>query len=210
MKIHDISLTVTNEMVVWPSDPKVKLERVNKIEEGKNANVSHLDMGVHTGTHVDAPFHFLPGEKTVETLQLDILIGQALVVEIPDSAAAITAVEVEQAAIPAGTVRVLFKTRNSTFWRETEPVFHTDFVGVSADGAEALVARGIRLVGLDYLSIAPYKKSRPTHEVLLKAAMVVVEGLDLGGIAPGTYTLVCLPVKLGGSDGAPARAVLME
>ncbi len=208
MKYYDISLTIQNGMVVWPGDPPVKLERVSKIEDGANANVSKLELSVHTGTHLDAPYHFIHGAKTLDTLPLEVLIGPVQVVQLADSVDLITAAVVEQAGIAPGVVRVLFKTRNSAYWLKKEQVFEKDFVGVSEDGAHLLVQRGIRLVGIDYLSIAPFKQSRPTHEVLLKAEMVVLEGANLNGIEPGMYTLICLPPKLGGCDGSPARAVL--
>jgi arylformamidase len=210
MKIYDISLTIQNGMVVWPGDPQVKLERIFKIEEGANANVSKLELSVHTGTHLDAPHHFLNGAKRIDELALDILIGPVQVVRLADEVDLITAEVVEQAGIAPGVIRVIFKTRNSAYWLKTEQVFEKGFVGVSTDGAEALVKRGIRFVGIDYLSIAPYKKSRPTHEVLLKAEMIILEGVNLNGIEPGMYGLICLPPKLGGSDGSPARAVLTK
>lgn len=210
MNLYDISLTIHNGMVVWPGDPQVILERVSKIEEGQNANVSRLEMSVHTGTHLDAPHHFIHGARTIETLPLDVLIGPAQVVQIPDNVGVITAREVADAGIGSGVTRLLFKTRNSAFWLKKNQVFEANFVGVTQDGAEELVRRGIRLVGIDYLSIAPFKASRPTHEVLLRSAMIILEGLDLNGVPAGMYTLVCLPPKLGGSDGAPARAVLLD
>jgi arylformamidase len=210
MKIYDISLTIQNGMVVWPGDPQVSLERISKIEDGANANVSRLEMSVHTGTHMDAPRHFIQGAKTIDTLPLELLIGPVQVVELADSVDLITAAVIDQAGIAPDTVRVLFKTRNSAYWLKKEQVFEPCFVAVSAEGAEALVRRGIRLVGIDYLSIAPYKNSRPTHQILLGSEMVILEGANLNGISPGMYTLICLPPKLGGSDGAPARAVLVD
>jgi arylformamidase len=208
--VYDISLTISAELPVWPGDPKVILERVNKIENGANSNVSRLELSVHTGTHVDAPFHFLPGESTVESLSIDILTGNALVIELPDACGVIDACVVTAAGIAPGTQRVLFKTRNSRYWAENVADFQTGFVGVLADGAEQLVKLGVRLVGIDYLSISPYKNSRPTHEALLKAGVVIVEGLDLSQVPAGEYLLVCLPLKLKDSDGAPARAVLIK
>ncbi len=208
MKYYDISLTIQNGMVVWPGDPAVKLERVSKIEEGANANVSKLELSVHTGTHLDAPHHFINGAKKLDALSLDVLIGPVQVVQLPDSVDLITAAVIDQAGIRPGVVRVLFKTRNSACWLKTEQVFEKDFVAVAVDGAKLLVQMGIRLVGIDYLSIAPYKQSRPTHEVLLGAEMIVLEGVNLNEIEPGMYTLICLPPKLGGCDGSPARAVL--
>lgn len=210
MKIYDLSLTIRNGIPVWPGDPKVKLERISKIEEGANSNVSHIGMSVHTATHVDAPIHFIQGAKTIEMLPLDVLVGRALVVELPLTVDEIGREEIEQAGIPAGTERLIIKTRNSSYWRENDQVFQRGFVGVNLEGAIALVGMGIRLVGIDYLSISPFKKSRPTHEVLLGAEIVIVEGLNLDGVSPGWYTLVCLPLKLGGSDGAPARVILLE
>ncbi|MEA4906416.1 MAG: cyclase family protein [Chloroflexi bacterium] len=209
-KIYDVTVTITPELPTWPGDPGVVLERVNKIEEGANANVSHLDIGVHTGTHVDAPVHFLPGEKGIESLDLEVLIGPALVVEIPEDAGQLTADVLAASGLDGDVKRVLFKTRNSRYWQEQSKEFHTDFIGITADGAEFLVKQGVKLVGIDYLSVAPYKKSRPTHEILLRAGVIALEGVDLSQVSPGTYQLYCLPLKLGGSDGAPARVVLLE
>jgi arylformamidase len=209
MTLYDITLTINPDMPVWPGDPAVILERVKKIEEGSNANVSRLDMGVHTGTHVDAPRHFIMGEKGVDELALDVLVGPAQVVELAQNVAEINEKVIRQAGIMPETRRILFKTRNSQYWAQQETIFQTDFVGINLDGARALVQMGIQLVGIDYLSIAPFKRSRPTHEVLLSAGIVVVEGMDLSKIKAGMYQLYCLPMKLGGSDGAPARAILI-
>ncbi len=208
MKIYDISLTITPELPVWPGDPKVVLERIYKIEEGANANVSRMDLGVHTGTHVDAPHHFVHGAKTIEQLDLEVLIGPVQVVALPDTVTTITAAVLEQAGLHPPCQRVLFKTRNSAYWTQPVQRFQTDFVGIDAGGARWLVEHGLRLVGIDYLSIAPFKKSRPTHEALLEAEMIVLEGVNLSAVPAGDYTLYCLPLKLGGSDGAPARAIL--
>lgn len=209
MKIYDVTLTISPQMVTWPGDPAVSLERVKKIEEGANANVSKLDLGVHTGTHVDAPFHFIPGAPTVEQLDLDILIGPVLLVELLDDVSEITAAVLATMAIPDGTTRILFKTRNSDYWARGEKDFQPGFVGVGVDGAEFLVRKGIRLMGIDYLSVAPYKHSRPTHEILLNARVVVIEGLDLSQVKSGLYMLYCLPLKLANTDGAPARVILV-
>jgi arylformamidase len=208
MEFFDISLTIKNGMVVWPGDPQVKLERVSKIEEGAQANVSHLEMSVHTGTHLDAPHHFVHGAKTIETLPLDVLIGPVQVVQLADDVDLITAGIIQNAGIAAGTTRVLFKTRNSAYWLKPVQTFEKDFVAVSSDGARALVSMGIGLVGIDYLSIAPFSDGVPTHQILLQNGMVVLEGVNLSGVPAGNYSLICLPQKLGGSDGAPARAIL--
>jgi len=208
MRIYDISLPISPELPTWPGDPAITLERVEKIEEGANANVSRLEMSAHSGTHVDAPFHFLSGGSTIEKLSLKILTGRVYVLHLPN-VNIITADDLKRAGIPPRTRRIIFKTRNSSYWAKKTPTFQTDFVGLSLDGAKYLVDRGVKLVGIDYLSISPYKQSRPIHEVLLNAGMVIVEGLDLSGVSQGRYTLYCLPIKLAGSDGAPARAMLV-
>jgi len=208
MRTYDITLTVSSDLPTWPGDPGVVLKRTNKIEEGANANVSRLDMGVHTGTHVDAPFHFLQDGICIDQIALKTLTGRAYVLHLPD-VELITAQVLEESSIPPRTRRVLFKTRNSEYWARGETEFQTDFVGLSADAAEYLVDRGVKLVGVDYLSVAPFKQSRPTHEILLEAGIVIVEGLDLTEVAQGRYTLYCLPLKLKDSDGAPARAILV-
>lgn len=208
MQTYDISLTISPDLVTWPGNPDIHIQRVQKIEDGSNSNVSKLEMGVHTGTHVDAPFHFLPEGKTIECLQLKVLTGRVYVLNLTN-VDMITARVLENAEIPPRTRRLLFKTRNSQFWEKPTRDFQPDFVGISADGAEFLVKRGVKLVGIDYLSIAPYHHSRPTHEIFLKAGVVIVEGLNLSEINQGRYTLYCLPIKLAGSDGAPARAILI-
>ncbi len=210
MQIYDISLTITGQMPVWPGDQRVSVERVDKIERGANANVSKIEMSAHTGTHVDAPYHFLPGGSKVDEMPLDILVGPALVVRIPDAIGLITHDVLDSAAIPQGTQRILLKTRNSEYWSTPGLPFQTEYVGIDVDAARLLVKRGVRLVGIDYLSVSPFHQTRPTHEALLEAGMVVIEGLDLSGVHPGSYTLCCLPLKLGGADGAPARAILMK
>jgi arylformamidase len=209
MHIYDISLTISPSLPVWPGHPGIVLERFEKMEEGAHSNVSRLAMTVHSGTHVDAPFHFLGSNSaTVDHLALKLLTGRAYVIHLPD-VDQISAAVLKGTEIPPRTRRILFKTRNSNFWADGSGEFQPGFVGVTADGAEYLIERGIKLVGVDYLSVAPYKNSRPTHEILLKAGVVIVEGLNLSRVSQGRYTLYCLPLKLAGSDGAPARAILI-
>lgn len=210
MKIHDITLSISPQIPVWPGDPAVVLEQVSSMDAGAHDNVSRLACGVHTGTHVDAPHHFLNDHRTVESLSLDILVGPAHVAQIPEDVTVVTADVLEKAGIPAGMKRLLLKTRNSNLWRLGEMEFFTGFVGISADGADWLVKHAVKLIGIDYLSVAPYHQSIPTHRTLLEVGMIIVEGLDLSAVAPGDYTLYCLPLKLVGSDGAPARAILVE
>lgn len=210
MKIIDVSLPVSPAMPVWPGDPPVELERIESMDEGADANVSRLSAGVHVGTHVDAPHHFLNDNRTVESLSLDTLTGPCCLVHFPDELDLIDGEALERAGIPEGTRRVLFRTRNSRLWARGEAKFEQDFVAVSEDGARWLVEHGLHLVGVDYLSVAPYGNSVPTHAVLLTAGVVVVEGLDLSAAPSGAYELYCLPLKLAGSDGAPARAILVQ
>jgi len=210
MKIFDISLTISPEMPVWPGDPAVALELVESMDEGAHANVSQLSTGVHVGTHVDAPHHFLNNGRTVEQLPLEVLTGPCYVVQLPDGVDAITAEALEGMSLPTDTIRILFGTSNSRFWSRGELEFQEDFVAVTEDGAEWLVEHGFQLVGVDYLSVAPYGESTPTHQVLLQAGMVVVEGLDLSAVPRGFYDLYCLPLKLLGAEGAPARTILVR
>ena len=210
MKIFDISLTISPDLPVWPGDPPVELERIESMDEGAQANVSCLNVGVHVGTHVDAPHHFLNDGRTVEQLPLDVLIGLCYVTQLPDGIEAITAEVLDGTSLPTNVTRILFGTRNSKLWSGGRTEFQEDFVAVTEDGAEWLVEHGIQLVGVDYLSVAPYGDSAPTHTILLQAGIVVIEGLDLSAVPRGFYDLYCLPLKLYGSDGAPARAILIQ
>jgi arylformamidase len=210
MQIYDVSLAISPALPVWPGDPAISLERIQKMEEGANANVTFVSMSAHAGTHVDAPYHFLGGDSlTVERLSLNLLTGRAYVLHLPDEVDEITSEVLVKAEIPSRTRRLLLKTRNSNYWTNKAPNFQTEFVGLSADAAQFIVDKGIRLVGIDYLSIAPYKQGAPTHRILLEAGVVILEGLNLSAVSPGRYTLYCLPLKLAGSDGAPARAILV-
>lgn len=209
MRIYDISVAISPNTPVWPGDPKVLLERVSEIGDGSAFNVSRFEMSAHSGTHVDAPNHILDGDAlTVDELDLKTLTGRVYVLHLPD-VDMITASVLENAEIPPRTRRVLFKTRNSNSWAEQTSVFDQDFVAVSKDAAQYLVDKGVKLVGVDYLSVAPYDDTISTHEILLGAGIIIVEGLDLSQVSQGRYTLHCLPLKLAGSDGAPARAILV-
>jgi arylformamidase len=210
MRIHDISVTLQEGIPIWPGNPAFELARVNDMASGASSNVSRLSLGCHTGTHVDAPVHFLPGASGADTLPLELLTGSATVFALDLPSGNITAAALEAARIPAGTRRVLLKTRNSELWKQGPHEFRADFAGITADGAQWIVDNKIGLIGVDYLSVGPKGAGRPTHEILLKAAVVIVEGLNLADVAPGNYDLYCLPLKLKDSDGAPARAILVE
>ena len=178
------------------------------MEDGADANVSRLQVSVHTGTHIDAPIHFLENGRSVDDIPLKSLIGRAYVVDLR-KVSVIDAAALEAAQIPPRTRRLLFKTNNSDYWAEGISKFHKDFVAVDESGADWIVRKGVHLVGVDYLSVAPYGDGVPTHRTLLKAGTVIVEGLNLSRVSKGRYTIYCLPIKLVGSDGAPARAVLI-
>ena len=209
MRTYDISLAISPEMVVWPDDPPVELIRTSKIEEGAVANVSHLRMSVHAGTHIDAPRHFLEKGGLVEDIPIELLLGRAYVLRLPDEVDLITQNMVENSTIPPRTKRVLFRTRNSGIWKSDHKTFVKNFVALAPDAAEYLIKRGVKLVGIDYLSIAPFDDPVPTHKILLEAGIVILEGLNLSGVDQGRYTLYCLPLKLTGVEGAPVRAVLV-
>lgn len=196
-------------MPTYPGDPQVSIEPVLQISKGDEANVSRLCMGDHTGTHLDPPVHFIPGGKTVDQLDLDVLYGPARVVDFTRVEKAITAQDLAAAQLPPGVVRLLCKTRNSELWGR--PGFQEDYVGVAWDAAQWLVDHHLRLVGIDYLSAETFHASEPkTHRTLLGAGVIIVEGLNLKAIAPGDYTLACLPLKIQNGDGGPGRAVLIE
>jgi arylformamidase len=205
-RLLDVSMEIFSGMLVWEGDDDVDLHRVQKMEEGAHANVSGLRCGVHTGTHVDAPLHFIPGGKTVDQLPLDVLAGPAWVAEFP-AVQRIGAQELEQAGIPEGTERLLLKTRNSQFL-ETLTTFREDYAGLEESGAKWILSRGIRLLGNDFLSVASRDQTGPVHRLLLAAEVILVEGLLLGNVPAGTCRFTCLPLKLRGSDGAPARAMV--
>lgn len=207
MRMYDISVGVSEDTPVWPGDPPVVLKRVAKIKDGANANVSHFSASVHIGTHIDAPVHFLDDGEGIEALPLNILIGRAYVIDL-SKATVLDAETLEKAGIPPRTKRLLLKTRNSDFWARGETKFQTDFVGVNKSGSEWLVRKGVQLVGVDYLSVAPFKQSKEPHQILLGAGIVILEGLNLDEVSQGRYNLCSLPIKLIGSDGAPARAIL--
>lgn len=212
MTIFDISVAISEtETPIYPGDPGIEISSWAAISRGDAANVSLLHFGAHTATHVDAPAHFIEGAPIVSTLPLDALIGEAHVVEMRDTVRAIDASHVA-AQVPEGATRVLFKTRNSNFWNSPRrKIFREDFTYIAPDAAHALVARDVRLVGIDYLSVEKFRPDTyETHTTLLSNKIIIVEGLDLREVAAGAYELLCLPLKVasGSGDGAPARAVL--
>ena len=208
MKVHDISLTLRGRMPVYPGEATPLLEPTSDMERGASYNVSRLTISTHTGTHIDAPRHFLRGGTPVDQIPVDVLVGPAFVVEMPVDQE-ITAADLEAAAIPLGAERILFKTRNSRLLDDEN--FRRDFVYLTLDAVHWLVERGVRLVAIDYLSVEQMDADpNIVHQTLLQAGMVIVEGADLRRVAPGPYLLACLPLKVEGDDGSPVRAVLVE
>ena len=208
-RIHDISVLVDNGFPVWPGDPPVHLELGSSIASGDSYNLSRLgSVGLHTGTHVDAPNHFLAEGKTVDQIPLDALIGPARVCSLP-AVECVTQANLEQLSL-TGCERVLLKTRNSEQPWATQ-AFKTEYVYLAPDGAQYLANLGVRLVGTDYLSVGQYGDgTADTHCILLSKGVVLLEGLNLSQIEPGDYQLVALPWRVAAGDGAPARAVLIE
>src|SRR5215216_6115236 len=205
MKIYDVTVPVSENIPIYAGDPPVRIEGLRSIADGTAANVSKLCFGAHTGTHVDAPNHFIEGTRRVEDLDLEKLIGLCRVVEVN---ASVDTIGPEQFGNVKGAERVLFKTRNSSFWNEPEKGFRKDFTSVSTEAAQSLVKAGVKLVGIDYLSIEKFGSADfATHLTFLQNEVVILEGLDLREMSAGDYELICLPLKyLGGEgDGAPAR-----
>ena len=211
MPIYDISVAVApGETPVYPGDPGIEVGAWSAISRGDAANVTVLSFGAHTGTHLDAPAHFIDGAPGISSLPLEALVGPARVIEIPHGAEAVTEAHVSADAL-GGAERVIFKTRNSELWADARGRFREDFAYIEPAAARALAASGARLVGFDYLSVEKFgSKDFATHTALLSAGVVILEGLNLSGVPAGDYELLCLPLKIaaGSGDGAPARALL--
>jgi len=209
MTIHDITLRITPGLVVWPGHPRVQISKPFHIDRGDRATITQVDLGMHSGTHVDAPCHFIAGGRALETLDLDVLVGPAFVADARH-ADALSAEVLDGLAIPAGARRLLVRTRNSDLWARGETAFCEDYVAFTEDGARWIVEHGVRLVGIDYHSIAPFGDTAPVHHIVLGAGIIPLETLDLSQVEPGPYFLACLPLNVVGSDGAPARVVLID
>ncbi len=210
MRIYDVSVPLSEETPTYPGDPGIEISNWKSLAKGDSANVSLIHFGAHSGTHVDAPAHFIKDAPGVETLPLAVLIGEAQVIAVPAEVSTIDASFVIANCRP-GLERVIFKTRNSDYWNRPEGGFRTDFVHLDAGAARQLVNHGARLVGIDYLSIERFKSEKhETHLALLEKGVVILEGLNLSEVEAGSYELICLPLRISGGsgDGAPARTVL--
>lgn len=208
-KIYDVSVPIREGGLVYPGNPAIHIALQQAVARGAGANVSSVEFGSHTGTHVDAARHFFDDGQTVDQIPLETLMGPALVLEFGDDVRAVGRADLEKKGLD-GAKRVLLKTRNSGYLTQ-DPAFHQDYTYLAPDGAEFIVERGVKLVGIDYLSIEQFHSGHHlTHLTLLRAGVVIVEGLNLDGVPPALYELCCLPLKLAGVDGAPARAVLIS
>lgn len=210
MPIYDLSVPLGEEIPTYPGDPGIDIRAWFSLDQGDPANVSLLQLGAHTGTHVDAPAHFIEGAARVDSLSLDVLIGEAHVIEVPEDRRSIDEAFVKHHCAPDAH-RILFKTRNSAFWDQHSTGFREDYTYLELDAARQLVEQGIKLIGVDYLSIEQFgQEGHPTHLALLSQGVIILEGLNLTDIPPGRYELICLPLRIGSGkgDGAPARAVL--
>jgi arylformamidase len=208
-KIIDITVPLTTEMPMWPGCNGIRITPTMRMDEGDSYNASRLDFNLHTGTHVDAPRHFLQNGTTVEQLPLDILIGPSYVAHLPD-AADITPRNLTDLNLPSGIERLLLRTRNSKLWAAKTTEFKEDFVALTHEAAQWIVDKNIRLIGVDYLSVQRYADDSQTHQILLGADTVVLEGLNLSNVKTGLYELICLPLRLVGTEAAPTRAILRQ
>ncbi|HWG34753.1 MAG TPA: cyclase family protein [Gemmatimonadaceae bacterium] len=208
-KIYDVSVPIRDGGLVYPGNPEIRISLQQSIALGAGANVSNVSFGSHTGTHVDAERHFFNDGRGVDQIPLETLLGPAIVLEFGPDISAVGLADLAAHDL-VGAERVLLKTRNSAYLTQ-DPTFHKDYTYLAPDGAEYLVGLGVKLVGIDYLSIEQFHSGHHrTHLTLLGAHVVIVEGLDLQDVPAGRYSFYCLPIKLAGCDGAPARAVLVS
>jgi len=206
MKLIDVTVPLDAHLPIYPGNTPFTVEAVKRIARGDSSNVSTLHMSAHTGTHVDAPRHYFDEGPGADALPLELMLGRARVVEMSSVRSGIGASELAALDL-SDDIRVLFKTSNSRLWGS--PEFHQDYVGITASGAEHLIAHGIKVVGVDYLTVEEFKKpGAPAHHALLGGGAIIIEGLNLRDVEPGIYDLLCLPLRVVGADGAPARVLL--
>ncbi len=213
MHIYDISLPITQNMLVWPGDPNIVIRQMSSIEKGNDANVSQIRMSVHTGTHIDAPRHFLNRGKSIGQIPIHKLVGKAFLMVIPDEITLINENVIKEylkEEILGKTKKLLIRTHNSTIGLLEKSDFREDYVGLDSTAADYLAQKNLDLIGIDYLSIAAFKDIVNTHKILLQNDIILLEGINLSGIKEGFYTLQCLPLNLDNCEGAPARAILID
>jgi len=206
-QLIDISVRLRPDMPVWPGSAGIRLESTQSLAAGGAANVTRLDMDVHCGTHVEGPLHLIEGGDPLESYPIEVFVGPAWVAHFPD-VRRIGPEDLELAGIPNEFDRVLLRTPNSTFWQNETHAFRTDYAALTREGAAWMVERGVRLVGVDYLSVQLFGDAPETHRILMRSSVAILEGLNLGLVEPGPYRLSCLPLRLAGAEAAPARAIL--
>ena len=213
MKILDISIPIRPEMVVWPGDPQVQINKLSSIKKGDHSNLSQISMSLHTGTHIDSPKHFLENGKTIDQIPLEKLIGKVLVIAINENVRVIDkSVLLSHPMVTdlKKSKKVLFRTRNASHYDMKQGKFSEEYVGINQSGAQFLAECNLDLIGVDYLSVASFNDTEAPHKILLDKEIVLLEGINLKEVSPGFYDLYCLPLPISGSDGAPARAILIE
>ncbi|MEK7253616.1 MAG: cyclase family protein [Bacteroidota bacterium] len=206
-QLIDISVAIHPRFPVWPTNRPLSIMQTDSMKSGSVANVTRLETGSHTGTHIDAPLHFVDDAKTTEEIPLEKLVGKCQVLDFQGKKQ-ITAADLEMANLVPDVEKLLFKTDNSRLWDDLSHPFYEDFCALTADAAAWIVENGFHLVGIDYLSIQLFHDPPDTHVILLSKEVVIVEGLDLRQVQPGLYRLICLPLKIKGVEGTLARAVL--
>jgi arylformamidase len=208
LRVHDISLPIEAGLPTWPTSEGFRLRWATSLADGDPANVTIVEMDVHTGTHVEAGMHFLSDGGPIESLDLGQLVGEADVIEVPGDA--VSAAALEAAGVPPDCHRLLVKTANSARWAAGWGAFDSVYVSLTRDAAQWVADRGLGLVGIDHLSVQLYDDDGETHRILMRAGVAILEGLNLAGIQAGRYTLVAAPIRLTGIEAAPARALLIE
>jgi len=207
MKYYDISVPISATMPIYEGDPPVEVVPFSRISRGDIVNVLRLNMGTHTGTHIDAPLHVIEGGRNISEIPIETLHGPALIIDT--GAAEVITPDFVASPHLNGIKRILFKTRNSSYWKQ--PGFRRDFTYLTGETAKQLADRGVKLVGIDYLSIEKFgSEDHAAHRLLLEAGVVVLEGLNLSDVSAGIYELLCLPLRIHDGDGSPCRAILLE
>ncbi len=207
-KIIDISVGLEKETPIWPDSNGIDFKQSSNINKGDLANVTSIKLDVHVGTHIENSLHFIKDGDNVNKIDFELLIGKAVVVYLPE-VKTITASDLEKLNLDKNVERILLKTRNSQLWKKREKQFRKDYVGIDVSGAFWIAKSNIKLIGIDYLSIAKFDETVKVHQILLKNKIIILETLDLSGVDSGTYQLICLPLKLLAVEAAPARAILI-
>ena len=207
MAVIDVTIPLNSRIPTWPGSAGFRIRWAKRLKNGDDCNNSVFETDSHVATHIDAPYHFIENGETVDEISLDTLVGPCLVIDLP-GVQKVSASELSAADIDASVSRLLIRTDNSRLWTNGQTAFTKNYAALTADAADWLVSREIKLVGIDYLSIGGYADGVRTHQILLNAGIVAVEGLNLWKVAPGMYELICLPIKVQGAEGAPARVIL--